>query len=93
MFGISRDERVAFLTELLEQAAERLDSTGLSVRQEIFALIAHDLQTILRAQQQEREEGHPKHAIASPAPRRRWGLAARAAGPAAAAAAHRAGPA
>ena len=61
MFGISRDERVAFLTELLEQAAERLDvRPGYPFRQEIFALIAHELRTILRAQQQEREEGHPK---------------------------------
>jgi hypothetical protein len=61
MFSVSRDERVAFLTELLEQAAERLDvQPDCPFRQEIFALIARDLQTTLRAQQQGREEGHPK---------------------------------
>ena len=61
MFGVSKDEQVAFLTELREEAAAGLDAQPDDpFRLEVFALIDRDLQTALRAQQQEREEGHPK---------------------------------
>jgi hypothetical protein len=56
---VSRDERVAFLTEL--RAAKALDAQPDDpFRLEVFGLIDRDLQNALRAQQQEREEGHPK---------------------------------
>jgi hypothetical protein len=61
MFGISRDEHIAVLTELREGAIKDLNAQpDCQMRQEVFALIDRDLQNALRAQQQEREEGHQK---------------------------------
>jgi hypothetical protein len=58
---VRRDEHISFLTELREGAAKALDAQPDDpFRLEVFALIDRDLQNALRAQQQEREEGHPK---------------------------------
>jgi hypothetical protein len=61
MFGISNDEQVAFLTKLREDAVKDLDAQpDCPFRQDVFDLIDRDLQTALRAQQQEPEESHQK---------------------------------
>jgi hypothetical protein len=61
MFDISRDEHIAFLTKLREDAIKDLSAQPDSqMHQEVFALIDRDLQNALRAQQQEREESDQK---------------------------------
>lgn len=58
MFSVSREELIAFLTELREGATKALDAQpDHPFRLEVFALIDRDLQNALRAEQQEREEG------------------------------------
>jgi hypothetical protein len=61
MFDVSKDELVAFLTELREGAVKTLNAQpDCDFHQEVYALIDRDLQGALRAQQREREESRRK---------------------------------